>query len=359
MADPNRILTLTQPRKLVFGPGCATDVVDDVLSHGRQRVLVVTSKPTRSHCEPVLTALAAKGVTASLYDDVPPEPSVADFRSTLSAARDMRADAVLGLGGGSAMDVAKLVAALVDSDQDVRDSFGIGKLARPRKAYLACLPTTAGTGSEVSPNAILLDEAESLKKGVISPHLMSDAALVDPLLTLTVPAPVTGATGIDALTHCIEAYANKLAHPLIDTFAIEGIRLINGSLTTAYDDGSNVAARSAMVRGSLYGGICLGPVNTGAIHALSYPLGSEFHVPHGVANAMLMTAVLAFNLPAAPDRYADIAVALGVTRTSDDLATAKLGLDRLKQLAAHCGIPTSLRSVGVTDADIERLARAR
>lgn len=344
---------MSLPRRLAFGAGTAVDALPGELL-GRKRVLFITSKPTRGLCEGPIAKLG--GAEAFIYDAVPPEPGIADFRAALSAARDARADAIVGLGGGSAMDVAKLVAAFVDSNQDLRDAFGIGKLAS-RNTYMACVPTTAGTGSEVSPNAILLDEGEQLKKGVISPHLMPDAAIVDPLLTLSVPQAVTGATGIDALTHCIEAYANKLAHPMIDPWAIEGIRLIGANLRKAYDDGANVPARTAMARGSMFGGFCLGPVNTGAIHALSYPLGGEFHVPHGVANAMLMCAVLEFNLPAAPHRYADVAVALGVERSSGAMDTARRGLALLRELATHCRIPPRLRDVGVKETDVDRLAR--
>jgi alcohol dehydrogenase class IV len=265
---------------------------------------------------------------------------------------------VVGFGGGSPMDVAKLVAALLASRQDITEAFGIGNLAGARSTYLACLPTTAGTGSEVSPNAVLLDDAAKLKKAAISPQLVPDAAYVDPTLTLTVPPAVTAATGIDALTHCIEAYANKFAHPMVDTFALEGIRLISSNLQRAVEHGDDVAARTAVARGSLYGGMCLGPVNTAAVHALSYPLGSEFHVAHGVSNAVLLPHVLEFNLPAAPHRYADIAVAMGASRSDDDLATARHGLERVRELSRRCGIPAHLADLGVPADAIERMAAA-
>ncbi len=200
-------------------------------------------------------------------------------------------------GGGSAMDVAKLVAALLDGRQQIGEVFGIGKLAG-RSTPLACVPTTSGTGSEVSPIAIVQDSADGLKKGVISPYLVPDAAFVDPLLTLGMPPAVTASTGIDALTHCIEAYANRQAHPLVDTWALEGIRRIARSLPAAYADGRNVAARTDVALGSMYGGMCLGPVNTAAVHALAYPLGSDFGVAHGTSNAVLLEHVLEFNLPA-------------------------------------------------------------
>jgi alcohol dehydrogenase class IV len=280
------------------------------------------------------------------------------FRSALAAARDAQADTIAGLGGGSPMDVAKLVAALLDGKQEIRNVFGIDKLA-PRRAHLVCLPATAGTGSEVSPNAILLDEDEHLKKGVISPHLVPDATYVDAMLTLSVPAAVTAATGMDALTHCIEAYANRFAHPMVDLYALEGIRQIAANLEQAVKHGNDAEARNALALGSMYGGLCLGPVNTGAVHALAYPLGGEFHIAHGVSNALLLPHVLEFNLPAAPQRYATIAVALGVDPVdNDDLATARRGLDRIRELSRRCGIPAQLSSFGIPPDAIDRMARS-
>jgi len=239
----------------------------------------------------------------------------------------------------------------------VTDVWGIGKL-ESRSLYLACLPTTAGTGSEVSTNAILLDEAEGLKKGVISPHLVPDAAYVDPALTFSVPPPVTAATGMDALTHCIEAYANVNAHPMTDLLALEGVRLIGSNLRHVVANGLDAAGRSAVALGSVYGGLCLGSANTGAVHALAYPLGGEYHVPHGVANAVLLPHVLRFNLQAAPERYAQVAAALGVAVEPDTVAMARKGVERLAELSRACGIPQSLSDLGVPRSAVESMARS-
>jgi alcohol dehydrogenase class IV len=353
---PLRTITLYQPNTLAFGAGCAVQVADQLRAAGKQRALIVTSPPTRGLCQPIQSRLSEFNIASGIWDGVDQEPSIATFKSGISAARDAKADAIIGLGGGSAMDVAKLVAALVDSKQDIRDVFGIGKLTG-RSTWMACLPTTAGTGSEVSPNAILLDESEQLKKGVISSFLVPDAASVDPMLTLGVPPAVTGATGVDALTHCIEAYANKLSHPMIDLVALEGVRLIAKSLPTAYSNGRDVDARTNVALGSLYGGLCLGPVNTGAVHALSYPLGGEFHVAHGVANAVLLPHVIEFNLPAAPARYAAIGRALGA-ETKDDHEAARRGVEILKDLSRRCGIPQRLSELKIPESAIPRLAKS-
>jgi len=301
--------------------------------------------------------LEASGREIILFDEVEADPSKETLLAAVDHGRRHDVSYVIGFGGGSPMDVAKLVAALLAAKQDIRETFGIGKLTG-RSTYLACIPTTAGTGSEVSPNAVILDETESLKKAVISPHLVPDGAYVDPMLTLSVPPAVTAATGMDALTHCIEAYANRFAHPIVDVYALEGIRQIARHLATAVEHGNNVAARTAVALGSLYGGMCLGPVNTAAVHALAYPLGSEFHVAHGVSNAVLLPHVLEFNLPAAPQRYADIAMAMGVERATDDVTTGQRGLDQIQVLSRRCGIPAHMESLGVPTDAVERMARS-
>lgn len=320
-------------------------------------MFVATTPPLQQLRTAFLDELRSHGCAVTVWEDARGEPSIADFSAALAAAREARADAIVGFGGGSAMDVAKLVAALLDGRQSIHEAFGVGKLAG-RSTYLACLPTTAGTGSEVSPIAILLDESDELKKGVVSPYLVPDAAYVDPLLTLTVPPAITAATGIDAFTHCVEAYVNRFSHPIVDLYAREGIRLISRNLARAVREGKDIEARTSLALGSMYGGLCLGPVNTAAVHALSYPLGGEFHVAHGVSNAVLLAHVLEFNLPAAPRRYAEVALALGVEPAADDLQTAQRGLARIRELLQECGLPLRLSEVGVPESAIDRMAQS-
>ena len=264
---------------------------------------------------------------------------------------------VIGLGGGSALDIAKLVAVLLDGAQQIESIFGIG-LIQHRTTHLVCLPTTSGTGSEVSPNAILLDESDQLKKGVVSPHLVPDAAFVDAELTLSVPPAVTAATGLDALTHCIEAYTNRFAHPVVDVWALEGVRLIASALEEAVKNPSSVAEREKLALGSLYGGLCLGPVNTAAVHALSYPLGGVHHIPHGHANAILLPHVMRFNLQAAPDRFAAVALALGAVSAESSAATAEAGIAQLWKLIDATGLEMRLGALGVDPSEAAQLAAA-
>lgn len=351
------IVTLLQPPRLVFGNGCAPQCAELLQQKAVRRVLLVSSTPVLKTIGPVLEALSSAGLSVVPAPPVDTEPTIAMFEAARAVARQEQVEAVLGIGGGSPLDVAKLVAAFAHSQQSVHEVFGINLL--PGRALpLVCLPTTAGTGSEVTPNAILLDETEKLKKGVVSPHLVPDAAYVDPLLTLSVPPAVTAATGLDALTHCIEAYANKFAHPAVDLYALNGVRLISAHLLRAVRNGADAEARASLALGSMFGGLCLGPVNTGAVHALAYPLGGEFHVAHGVSNALLLPHVLRFNLPAAPERYAEIALALGLERAGSPAITAERGVERLAELARECGVPQKLSAVGVPRDAIPRMAQA-
>ena len=352
-----KAITLLQPQKIVFGTGCIETFTEDYKKLGLQRLMVLTAPPILPLIEEPLANLKAAGVSIEIFQNILAEPTVNDFKKILEVARQFKADSVVGIGGGSVLDVTKLVAAFINSDQQVEDCFGTGFI-KAKGLWFACLPTTAGTGSEVSPNAILLDERDHLKKGIVSPYLIADAAYVDPKLTWTVPAKVTADTGMDALTHCIEAYTNKFAHPSVDIYALQGIRLIAANLERAVKDGKDVEAREALAFGSLYGGMCLGPVNTAAVHALSYPLGGEFHIPHGLSNAILLPSVMKFNMPANVKRHAEVAIALGCEPGKNDEETAQRGVDFIYRLAAAVGIPDKLTALGIPQTSVPGMAKA-
>ena len=352
-----KAITLLQPQKIVFGTGCIQTLVDDYQKLGLKRLFVLTAPPIRPLIDDALSQLQQAGIATEVYQDIVAEPTVNDFVGILEVARRFGADSVVGIGGGSVLDVSKLVAAFTRSDQQVTDCFGTGFI-KTKGLWFACLPTTAGTGSEVSPNAILLDERDHLKKGIVSPYLVADAAYVDPKLTWTVPAKVTADTGMDALTHCIEAYTNKFAHPAVDIYALQGIRLIAANLERAVRDGQDREAREALALGSLYGGLCLGPVNTAAVHALSYPLGGEFHIPHGLSNAILLPSVMRFNTPACPERYAQVSVAFGLAEGTSPEETAQRGVDFIYRLAAAVGIPDKLTALGIPQTAVDGMAQA-
>ena len=350
-------ITLIQPAKIQFGTGCLEIFCKDFLASGKKRLFILTAPILRPLLKKMDETLQDGGVELCYFDDIRQEPTVNDFHTIIAQARSFKADSVIGVGGGSVLDLAKLIATLLYSDQQVEQLFGIG-LIKERGVWFACIPTTSGTGSEVSPNAILLDENDNLKKGIVSPYLMADAAYIDPQLTWTVPAKVTAETGMDALTHCIEAYTNKFAHPLVDVYALTGIRLIAANLLKAVKDGKDQEAREALSLGSMYGGMCLGPVNTAAVHALSYPLGGMFHLSHGLSNAILLPTVMRFNRPACVERYAQVAIACGVQPGKNDEETAERGVDFIYQLSKDCGIPTTLSEIGVPQEAVDELAKS-
>jgi alcohol dehydrogenase class IV len=349
-------LTLRAPPVIAFGAGCAPRAIAE-LAPGRRRALIITSPSVRPHAERAATPLREAGVPVDTIVVRTGEPTLASAEALRQQTRSAAPDLVVAIGGGSVLDAAKIAAALHDRDEPLAHFFGSG-LVPGRRTALACVPTTAGTGSEVSPNALLLDEAARAKKAIISPALVPDAAIVDPEFALDVPATVTAATGIDALAHCLEAYASLAAHPVVDLYALEGVRLIGANLARAVADGRDIVARSAVALGSLYGGLCLGPVNTNGVHALAYPLGGEFHLPHALSIALLLPHVVAFNCSALPGRHAALARALGAPASGHDADTAARLPDRLRALLAECGIPLGLSRHGIPRDALPRLADA-
>ena len=351
-----QILQMNFPTRLVFGNHAIEKLVDELCSMKSRRVAVITIPALQASIKPMLQQLEASGIEVLVDDRIEKEPYFSDLHRLINHFTPFQPDTVLGIGGGSVLDIAKLLAALLDNNQMVHDVVGNGLLNK-RTKKLICAPATSGTGSEVSPNAILIDDADGQKKGIISPLLVPDLVLVDPVLSISVPPSVTAATGLDALTHCIEAYTNKFSNPFIDVFALEGIRLIAGNLVDAVLDGNNLVAREKLSLGSMQGGFCLGPVNTAAVHALAYPLGTMYHVAHGLSNAVLLPEVMEFNVPVAVEKYAAVAGALGVAPDADLHAMAMKGILRIREIMQACKVPDNLRSMGVTQASIPLLAQ--
>ena len=303
-------ITLHQPRRLIVGAGTIGEVgglVSDDAS-----VLVIATPITAGFIDRM--KLTGK---IEVFDAIPGEPDVATLDAALAVARRVRPQVVVGLGGGSVLDVAKLVAALWNSEQTLADVAGPNKVAG-RNTRLIQVATTAGTGSEAGIRSLITDPETGAKIAVESPHMIADVAVPDPQLTFTVPPAVTAATGVDAMAHCVEAFTNKRAHPMIDGFARMGFRLVGKYLARAVKDGSDTEAREGMMLASYYGGICLGPVNTAAGHAIAYPLGTRLGLPHGLANAIVFPHVLAFNQSAVREKTAEVAEALGFSANSSD-----------------------------------------
>jgi alcohol dehydrogenase len=271
-------------------------------------------------------------------------------------AAEVGAGLIIGVGGGSAMDIAKVASILACAEQSIATMFGIDLVKSPG-IPLVLIPTTAGTGSEVTHIAILSDEAEHLKKGIVSPFLFPALALNDPALSVGAPQSVTAASGMDALLHAVEAFTSKNSSDVTDTLARQAIRLISQNLRSAYADGSNIVARTAMLEGSMLAGIAFANAGVTAVHAFAYPIGAEFHIPHGVANSIMMGPVLTFNLVGNLQKFAEVAGLLGEqTYGLSQRDTATLAIRSMKLLAEDIRIPRHLADFGIREEHLPSLA---
>jgi alcohol dehydrogenase class IV len=347
-------ITLYYPQKIVFGAETIQQLPVDCRNSGYQRILFVVASPLIDQITPLITILNGQKIQTGLLEYTISEPTVDYFNSQLDFARTFNPDCIVGIGGGSVLDTAKLLAALQTNIQSIQEVFGINILTG-RNTALICVPTTSGTGSEVSPNAIFLDENTMEKKGIISPHLVPDTCYIDPKLTIGLPSKITAETAMDALSHCIEAYTNRHSHPVIDNYALAGIRLITENMENACKNGQDIDARSALSLGSMYGGLCLGPVNTAAVHALSYGLGGKYHVPHGLANAILLPEVMLFNVDSNIEKYKQIALSMNMPNLSMARDTALQGIERIRKIAVTCGIPQKLSDINIKPEDVDEL----
>src|SRR5690554_24222 len=361
MFGKNKLIEMNElifhyPNKVIFGNGVINRLASDCLGKGVEKIFILGISPLKAKMDQLTNKLLGFNIQTKIDYSIQDEPVFQDIDDLLAKVRTFDPDLVVGIGGGSVLDTAKLLAVLHKGSQTWEEIIGVG-LVKKRNTKMVCIPTTSGTGSEVSPNAIFLDKRDGGKKGVISPYLVPDAAYIDPELTVGIPAAITASTGVDALTHCMEAYMNKFAHPITDMYALEGIRLIAKSLPKACANGSDIEARNNVALGSLYGGMCLGPVNTAAVHALAYPLGSMFGIAHGLSNAVLLPAVMRFNIPEVSHVYAQVAAALGVPSEGSDVDRAYKGVEALEHLMDACGIKRDLKVLGIRQEDVPELAR--
>ncbi len=302
-------------------------------------------------------SLDAAGVSYTVFDGVVADPPVAVVEAALEQARSARVDGVIGFGGGSSMDVAKLIALLMGGNEKLEDIYGVG-MAKGQRLPLIQIPTTAGTGSEVTPISIIT-VGETEKKGVVAPQLLPDIALLDAELTLGLPAPVTAATGIDAMVHAIESYTSASANnnPVSRTLAREALRLLGANIRIAVMDGRNVQARSEMLLGAMLAGQAFANSPVAGVHALAYPIGGIFHVPHGLSNALVLPHVMRFNASACDDSYATLALDVfpDLVTTPAAERTGRF-IQRLESLSADLGLEQTLREVGITEADLPVMA---
>lgn len=296
-----------------------------------------------------IASLRSVGIIVETYSEVVPDPPEAIILNASARAKDFGADLVVGLGGGSSMDTAKLVAALAGSEQPISQMYGVNQIAGARLP-LALVPTTAGTGSEVTQLSIVtLDETS--KVGVSSPALFPDLALLDATLTIGLPSAATAATGIDAMVHAVEAYTSRIhKNPISDQLALSALKALHGNIERACSDGGDLKVREAMLFGAMQAGQAFANAPVAAVHALAYPLGATFHVPHGLSNSLVLPSVLKFNASAADDLYSELAAHLGLRPTSTAL------IDEFIRIAEATKIETRLSEVGVKQHHLEQLA---
>lgn len=305
--------------------------------------------------EAPIASLKAAGLEVSIFSDVVADPPEAVVLKAVEDARKVETGLVIGFGGGSSMDVAKLIAVLSGSDQDLKSMYGIGNVKGGRLPLIQ-VPTTAGTGSEVTPISIVTTGATT-KMGVVSPQLYADVALLDAELTIGLPPKVTAATGIDAMVHAIEAYTTKIKkNPLSDMLACKALELLSSNILAACENGKDLAVRQAMLLGAMLAGQSFANAPCAAVHALAYPIGGIFHVPHGLSNSLVLPHVLRFNAPQAADMYAELAAIVAPGASGSSEARTQALIDRMDEIARRTGIETQLRQVGIQESDLDRLA---
>lgn len=345
--------TFSTTPTLRCGAGCMDDLQTMAPPLLGQRIALVTDPGiVQAGLLPrALVPLQKSGVEVVVFDAVMADPTQEAVLNAVAVARDFRASGVIGFGGGSAMDVAKLVALLAGGEHAIDSAYGVGNARGPRLP-LVLIPTTAGTGSEVTPISIVTTGAHE-KKGIVSPLLIPDAAILDAALTVGLPAHVSAATGVDAMVHAIEAYTsvNPNNNLISQSLARESLRLLVANIERAVTHGSDLQARENMLIGACLAGQAFANSPVGAVHALAYPLGVRYKLPHGLTNALMLEAVMCFNLPAASSAYAELRAAA----FSGSVVEGSLISD-LKALVQRLGLPSRLRDVGVPASDIESLA---
>ncbi|HRP78329.1 MAG TPA: iron-containing alcohol dehydrogenase [Aquamicrobium sp.] len=345
---------------VVFEPGAARRLGAIAGARLGASVLFVTDPGLTQLglCDPAIASLEAAGISVTVFDAVEADPSLATLMKAVEAGRAANATGVAGFGGGSSLDVAKLAALLIGSGEDLDGAWGVGQAKGPRLP-LVLVPTTAGTGSEVTPVSIIT-VGEEEKRGVSSAIILPDIAVLDAELTLGLPPAITAATGIDAMVHAIESYASRNANnnPLSRMLARQALQLLGANIEKVIADGSDLEARGAMLLGSMLAGQAFANSPVAAVHALAYPIGGTFHIPHGLSNALVLPHVLRFNAPDAAHLYAEIAAdafpQLGMEESVQGRCAAFI--EELAALSARVGLQPRLRDVGIPEDALAKMA---
>ncbi|MGA2316807.1 MAG: iron-containing alcohol dehydrogenase [Thermodesulfobacteriota bacterium] len=347
-------------RRILFGLGAVEKIGTEAQLLKAKKVLIITDPGViqAGLLESVEKSLQSVGLPFVIFDGVEPDPRIEVVEKSVEKTKKEGIDLIIGFGGGSSLDIAKVTSIMITNTGKIDSFFGIDLVPNPGVPVIL-IPTTAGTGSEVTPIAILSDTKEKLKKGIVSPTLFPEVAIVDPKLTIGLPPSVTAFTGMDALTHAIEAYYSINATNLSDLFALKAMELLSKNLRMAYAHGENLPARTNMMEGSLLAGIAFANAGVGAVHAFAYPLGGEFHLAHGLTNTLMLPYVMRYNILGCPHKFAQMAKAFGekVERISE-LVGAEIAVRFIERLSEDIRVPRRLRDVGIPEDAIPRLAEA-
>ncbi|MDO8948356.1 MAG: iron-containing alcohol dehydrogenase [Desulfocapsaceae bacterium] len=357
--DHSQSFTVTQPTRIQFGVGSISSLGRTVQEfNGTNVFLVIDPGLVKAGIASQITApLDAAAIPYTLYDNIDPEPGLKLADKGYKIAKAKGCDCVIGAGGGSAMDVAKAVAILLTNGGKAADYLGLDKIAKAGAPKIM-IPTSAGTGAEVTFTAVFINEKTGSKGGMNGAPLYPEAAILDPALTLSLPPQVTAYTGIDALTHALEAYTSSQAHIISEMYSLEAIDLISRNLPKAYANGTNLEARSAMLMGSLLGGKALATAGVGLVHAMAYPMGGMFGIAHGLANAVLLPYVVEYNLIGNMEKFAILAGVLG--KKTEEMTTreaAERCVEALFELNADVGIPATLQDLDIPVDQLPEMAR--
>ena len=347
---------------VIFGKGASVSSCDRIIDKLGDNIFVITDADlTKIGLNKPIINQISKSSNLEVFDDVESDPSKKTLIKALKIAKIFKPTGILGFGGGSSMDIAKLISLLVGTEQDIENIWGVGNAKGPRLP-LVLIPTTAGTGSEVTPISIITLEKDE-KKGVSSPIILPDLAVLDPELTLNLPSDITAATGIDAMVHAIEAYTsnNQNNNPISKLLAIESLKLLGTSIETAVFDGHNIEARSNMLLGSMMAGQAFANSPVAAVHALAYPIGGIFHIPHGLSNSLVLPHVLKFNSTNAKacEQYAFLApfVFKDINQNTNTKNICNDFIDRLENLSSLLNLPSKLRELDIPKDACVKMAK--
>ncbi|MGF9821145.1 iron-containing alcohol dehydrogenase [Brevibacillus agri] len=349
------ISTFAAANKLVTGRDSLALLPEEVARLKVARPMIVTDK-ILIQAGVVAQVEALLPMEAGVFSDVNPEPEIEIVDLCVQMIREGGYDGLIAVGGGSAIDIAKAASVMATNEGSIEQYFGTNLVKKPGLPLIA-IPTTAGTGSEVTNISILSDTKEQVKKGIVSPYLLPDVAIVSPVMTLTCPPSVTAASGVDALVHAVEAYISKFASPVTDALAIGAMKLIAVHLPKAYACPDNIESREAMITASLMAGLAFGNAGVGAVHALAYPLGGRFHMAHGVSNSLLLPYVMRANKIACLEKLGEIAQALGENVAGLNLdEAAEKAIEAMTRLCRYVEIPQSLREFNIPESAIAEMA---